>query len=122
MNRVKVRKAELLQRLEANRGTHRTLFLEAQDGYRELVIGELDKALKDAREGRAIRTVIQLQAPQDHTAEYDNVIEMLRMSVDDEIELEAHAFQCFVLDQWQWTHATRVLNSAYAEHAKSKQL
>lgn len=114
MNTVKVRKDELLAKLKSNRESHRALFLEAQEGYRDLVIAELDKSLQDAREGREIRTYIRMDAPQDHTDDYDNVIEMLKMSVDDTIELKAIEFQCYVMDKWQWAQAAFVANSAYA--------
>lgn len=119
MDTVKVRKDDLLSKLEVNRGNHRTLFLEAQEGYRELVIAELDKSLRDARAGREIRTFIRMEAPQDHTGDYDTVIAMLGMSVDDTVELTAQEFRCYVQDQWQWSPGTMLLNSAYAEHAKT---
>lgn len=117
MNTVKVQKDQLLMKLQINRESHRALFLKAQEGYRNLVIAELDKSLKDAREGREIRTYIRMEAPQDHTSDYDNVIEMLRMSVDDTIELEAHDFQCYVMDKWQWAQAAFLANSTYAAAA-----
>lgn len=114
MNTVKVAKAELLAKVRDNRANHRDLFVQAQIGYRKMVIDELDKSLSDAREGRAIKTHIALQAPSDHTDEYDNVLAMLEMSVDEVIELEAHDFQCYVRDKWQWAAAAHMLNSTYA--------
>jgi hypothetical protein len=114
MNTVKVKRDELLAKLEVNRSNHRQLFLDAQEGYRQMVIQELDKSLNDAREGRAIRTHIAMQAPQDHTDDYDNVVAMLGMSVDEVIELDAHDFQCYVMDKWTWAAAANLLNSTYA--------
>ena len=49
MNDVKVKREELLAKVRANRDAHRSLFLLAQEGYRKLVIEELDKMLADAR-------------------------------------------------------------------------
>lgn len=114
MNNVKVQKAALLAKLQTNRTSHRELFLKAQEGYRKVVIEELDKSLQDARAGKALRVFLQLQAPQDHTDDYDNVISMLEMSVDDVIELEAHDFQCYVMDKWTWMQAATTLNTMYA--------
>jgi hypothetical protein len=45
MNDVKVKREELLSKVRANRDAHRSLFLLAQEGYRKLVIEELDKML-----------------------------------------------------------------------------
>jgi|SRR5689334_5504119 len=118
MDTVKVVRTELLQKIEENRANHRALFLKAQEGYRRMVIEELDKMLSDAREGKPIRIAVALQAPQDHTDEYDNVIEMLKMSVEEHIEIAAHDFQCYVRDKWQWSAHTNFLNSTYAAGMK----
>lgn len=114
MNNVKVKRVELLSKLQANRDSHRDLFLKAQDGYRKVVIDELDKSLQDARNGKGLRVYISIQAPQDHTSDYDNVIAMLEMSVDDVIELDAGSFQSYVMDKWQWAAAAFATNSMYA--------
>lgn len=114
LNSVKVKTVDLMLKLIANRDGHRELFLKAQAGYREAVIKALDKALQDAREGRAYTTYIALQAPEDHTSDYDTVISMLEMSVNETIEIEQHDFQCYVLDKWQWAAHANLLNSTYA--------
>ena len=51
MNTVKVRRQELLTKIRLNRDAHRELFLKAQEGYRKLMIEELDRMLADAKEG-----------------------------------------------------------------------
>jgi hypothetical protein len=55
MNTVKVKREDLLTKVRANREAHRDLFLKAQEGYRKLVIEELDRMLADANEGRPTR-------------------------------------------------------------------
>lgn len=114
MNSVKVKREELLAMLRTNRDGHRDLFLKAQNGYRKAVVETLDKALKDAREGVAYLTYVALTAPEDHTEDYDTVISMLAMSVDDTIEIEQHDFQCYVRDKWTWAAHANFLNSTYA--------
>jgi hypothetical protein len=56
--------------VRANRDAHRALFLKAQDGYRKLVIEELDKMLADAREGRPIQRSVTLTEPSNHIKDY----------------------------------------------------
>jgi hypothetical protein len=60
MNTVKVKREELLTKVRANRDAQRTLFLKAQEGYRKLVIEELDRILKDAKEGLRIQRSVPL--------------------------------------------------------------
>ena len=67
MEIVKVKKDELLEILKKNRDAHRAIFEETRKGYRIEAIRLLDKALKDAREGRKITTYIKLNAPIDQT-------------------------------------------------------
>ena len=102
MSNVTCKKAEILAALRKNRDAHRDIFLAAQNGYRKEVIAELEKSLKDAREGRNVQTTIELEAPEDHTKAYDRIIRMLEMSVKDEIEVSELQFQQYVLDDWTW--------------------
>jgi len=55
---VVVDKDELLAVLRTNRASHRDIFLRAQKGFRERAIEELDRSLKDALNGRAVRLAL----------------------------------------------------------------
>ena len=114
MHSVKVSRIELLAKIKANREGHRDLFLKAQEGYRLDVIAELEQHLRDARERKKISRSLSLPEPQDHTEDYDSVIAMLEMSVEDIIELDAASFQQYVLDKWSWKRAVDLTNIAYA--------
>jgi len=98
MNTVKVKREDLLTKVRANRDAHRELFLKAQDGYRKLVIEELDRMLADAKEGRPIQRSVTLTEPSNHIKDYDRVITMLKMSVDETIILDAGEFGHYVMD------------------------
>lgn len=117
-SKVTVKKDELLAAIKKNRSTHRETFLEAQKGYRAAVIEELDRMLKDAREGRTIRRAVQLVEPQEHTKDYDRVIRMLEMSVADEIAITETQFSQYVLDEWGWTAAFVGSTSNYTNNAR----
>lgn len=114
MQSVKIDRLKLLETIKNNRSNHRALFLKAQEGYRARVITELDAMLQEARGGKRIRRMVQLAEPIDQTNEYDRVILMLEMSVDDVVELSAHEFDCYARDQWQWSQSVNVTNSLYA--------
>lgn len=122
MQSVVVSKKELLEKLEANRTRHAELYKEAQEGFRQLAIEKMEENLSKAKDGGSIELYIQLQPPQDHTEEYDNIIEMVKMSVDDQIELMAHDFQQFVLDKWQWSRQVLEVNTSYAAAGKKSAL
>ncbi len=117
MNAVKVKRQDLLTKVRANREAHRSLFLKAQEGYRKLVIEELDKMLADARAGRRISRSINLAEPTDHTSDYERVIMMLEMSVDDTVVLSAGEFDQYVRDVWSWSYQTTSMLKSYAAGA-----
>jgi hypothetical protein len=100
--RVTVKKETLLAALRKNREGHRSVFLKAQEVFRRVCIEHLDKMIADAKEGRQFKTSIGLQAPQDHTKEYDVNIEMLEMSEDEKLVISEEQFRHFVQDDWEW--------------------
>ena len=114
MHAVTVNKDQLLGVLRENRDKHRSIFIEAQQGYREAVIHELDSMLADAKAGKKIQRAITLREPVDQTADYDRVIRMMEMSVDTEIDLEEHEFNMYVLDEWSWKQNFTASNYAYS--------
>jgi hypothetical protein len=113
MQNVTVKCSDLLFKVQANRDAHRDLFLKAQEGYRTAVIAELDKMLAEARDNKPIRRMVSLPEPIDHTKDYERVLAMLAMSTDSEIELQAHEFDQYVLDNWDWKQHALFTNSSY---------
>lgn len=115
---VTVKKDELLAALRTNRDAHRSLFLDAQTGYREDIIKELDVMLADARNGKKIRRAVSLVEPQDHTSDYDRVIKMLEMCTKDEIFVSEREFSQFVQDDWGWKAEFVGTTSNYSGRAR----
>lgn len=112
MREVKVKREDLLKKVKENRVTHIKEYREAVEGYKSAAIAELAKGMiqlkkqvDDLETGEMIRlsTVsFNLAVPQDHTKDYDQVIAMLEMSVDDTLTIRSDEFACFVMDDWDW--------------------
>ena len=64
--------------------------------------------------GRSISRSINLAEPVDHTADYDRILAMLEMSVDDTISLSAQEFNQYVLDNWELSRLASYTNQSYA--------
>lgn len=114
MKSVTINKKDLIAKISANRNTHRDTFLKAQTQYRQFVIQELDKMLDEAKHGGQIKRHVSLVEPMDRTGDYDNVLTMLEMSVDDQIELSAQDFNRYVMDKWEWSAHVNFTNATYA--------
>lgn len=102
MRTVKVAKEDLIARIKSNMEKHRAEFEGGLETYRKAVVQELEEWLDRAREGRRVEAYTQLRAPEDHMEDYRQVLDMLKMSVDSEIELTHQEFSQFVRDDWGW--------------------
>jgi hypothetical protein len=102
MQSVKIKRKDLLEVVKKNRGAHRDIFLRAQEGFKKAAIAAIESMLSDAREGKEVRRYIGLEPPTDQTKDYDRLVTMLEMSVDDEITLGQQEFACYVMDDWSW--------------------
>lgn len=102
LSTITVHREELLAKLRANRKSHQREFKKAMAGYREQAIKTLKRHLKEAEDGQEIKAHLSLPKPDDHTEDYDRVIEMVEMSVADTIELTAQEFSQYVRDDWGW--------------------
>lgn len=111
MNEVRIDKARLAETLRVNRDQHRVQFEKAIDGYKRLFSAKLEKAVRAARDGHNsdARTIVhelnRLPIPEDHTGDYDTVISMLEMEVDDTVVLTRSEFVTYVNDDWSWKGA-----------------
>lgn len=120
MQVVKVKKSELLAKLKASRFEHREIFLEALDGYHKAAIEALAARVKEAKDNKRVNLYFGLEQPIDQTKEYDRVITMLEMSVDDEIELTQQEFANYVMDDWSWMSQFLTSNAGYSQRATTK--
>jgi hypothetical protein len=101
---VKIRRDAFVEKVAVNRAEHRAVFEKALDGYQRRLVRELDSRIADVKAGRRIEHYIRLPEPADHTDDYDRILAMAEMSVDEVVELDADDFARFVMDQWSWKH------------------
>jgi hypothetical protein len=115
MRQIKVNKAKLLETIKKNRDEHRGLVKEAQKRFREIAIKALDATLKAALNGKPfeLNNLVAIRVPEDHTRDYDRSIQMLEMSVEDEIIVNEQEFQNYVQDIWGWSRNWAISNSDY---------
>jgi len=93
---TKISKEKLLKVIKENRDKHRSIFLEAIEGYQK------EAKINKLKEGKTIDQYINLPIPVDHTPEYNRVIRMIEMDVRINIELGENEFAQYVMDDWQW--------------------
>ena len=116
LNLIKVEKQELLEKLVDNRTKHVSEYEQAVDGFRQSVIDELTEYLDRAKSGKGVRTTITFDEPRCHEDDYSTVIEMLEMSVDEEIYITMSEFRQYVQDKWHWKDSFSTTNMKYIGH------
>ena len=111
---VHIKKEKLLAALIENLAVHKKEFQEAHAGYQQAQIELLEQMLADARAGKEIARVIDLDVPHDHSEDYEEVIQMLQWSEDEEFEISRHDFNTFVLDKWAWKESFKMSTANYS--------
>jgi len=114
MKDVKIAKNELLKIIRENHAIHKKDVDDAITGYRMEVTEKLEEALAQAKEGTKFVTNLNLIEPISHVKDYEKIIRMLELSVDDEIVLNNQEFTMYVLDEWAWKEQARFINSSYS--------
>jgi hypothetical protein len=102
LKEIPVKKAELLARLKQNRDDHRVIFEEALEGWHREALAELEARKADLAAGKRRTISIRKVVPEDHTSDYNRVIAMIEMSIDDTITLTESDFAQYVMDDWGW--------------------
>jgi hypothetical protein len=103
MEDITVDKQNLIDIITANRDNHRAKFVEAFEKFKVEVEKNLADRLKEIRKGTVPSLNFALPVPVDHTRDYNRIIRMLELSVDEHIVLSERDAQMYVMDQWDWS-------------------
>ena len=102
MDNIKVEKAKLIAILKNNRAIHEEEYNESIEEWEKVVTKALKKAYKLAKVGDRFITAFKLPKPKSFIDEYDKIIGMLEMSLDEEVELVEHEYDMYVRNNWNW--------------------
>lgn len=120
LTEVRVKKDDLLAKIRANKETHKEEYETAEKDWKDLVTEWFKEQGEMAAAGKRFVTSFGLQRPQDHTKDYEAVISMLEMSLDDELELSFQEFNQYVMDNWQWSEMTKSTYGLLKEEKTTK--
>jgi hypothetical protein len=115
---VNVNKSELISKLKNNLKQHKEDYKEAVAGYKIKVEADFAKALENAKKHTAEQLVemslsINCFPPGSHENEYNEIIMMLEMSVDEVIQLDGQSFRQYVMNEWSWSKAFTATANMY---------
>ena len=115
---IEVDVKKTLEILKNNRHTHRTIVLEAREGYinkaKEALEEKMEELLERAKKGKMVSLHFNLHVPQDHTNVYDTAISMLEMHTEETIIITPTHHRNLIEDKWDWTGNFYMTNVAYS--------
>lgn len=115
MHEVKVNKNDLLSKLIDNREQHIQDYNDAVKGYKHAASNALLERWDNIQKrDKVVDLTFNLPRPKLYKTEYDRVIEMVKMSVDNELVLSTQEFAQFVMDDWNWKQTFTTTNAFYA--------
>lgn len=132
MRKITVNKVELLKKLEENRVKHIENYKQAVVEYKSACLADLEdkknvvvKALDSLKKkieasNKPVNMNVDenlyfdLQPPVSHEKEYDEIIEVFRMEVNDNVELDSIEFHQYVSDNWEWKNELENQRTFYA--------
>jgi hypothetical protein len=110
---IVVKKSALIDALKKNRDGHHAQYEAAHAGYRKALIETVAKMYDDARKGLEVQHMIHLDIPEDHVKDYDRVIGMLEMSIDENVLITSTEYSQYVMDDWGWKERFISTSNAY---------
>ena len=110
---VTVNRLALIKAIKEGRDQHRAQYDEAVVDFKAKLEAELSRVLKQVRKGNVQEHHVNVTPPPCHLTDYDDVIEMMEMSVDENITLDRDAFKAYFKNEWSWTRTFNTLNSSY---------
>ena len=116
MDKIKVSKQTLIDKLKENKETHIIEFEKMYDEYQKEVIVELSKLLKVAKKTERfteIKAKIYLAPPTSYVDDYQTAIDMLEFSIDSEIYITQREFEQYVQNKWSWSGTFELSKTMY---------
>jgi hypothetical protein len=113
MKDVRTNKNELRLRVQTNRDGHRAEYEKAIEGYRKTVIEWFNEQINKAKSGKAYETYFSMPKPEDHTKDYDQILDMIDMEEEDVITLTNQEFRQYVRDEWGWMQEFKATSANY---------
>lgn len=108
MEKIKVAKQELIEKLKENRALHKEEYEKAVLGYKINVKKAFRERLKELKNlpelelGEFNTYFNKLYKPDSHDNEFKLAIGMLELSVDEFVEITAEEYQQYYLNEWSW--------------------
>ncbi len=109
---VKVQKSELITKIKENKKNHIEMYEKAVVAYRKVALKQLEEQTQRVKEGELDAT-LRLVTPENREKDYDKLLLMFEMEVEDVVELEQSEFNQYVHDEFDFAVRAMMSNRTY---------
>lgn len=104
MNTIIVQRSKLIEIIEKNKISHQEKYNEAEKLYFEKKKSLLEKCLLAMENGKdpSLTELLNLTKPVSQVNEYEKIIRMLKLHIEENIDLDLHDYEKYVEDNWSW--------------------
>lgn len=121
MEKINIKRRELLKTLEHNLITHEKLYQASTKAFKKNYISLLSRMAKDGMKDK-FQFHVPLSKPQNFAQNYKDAIKMVQMDCRDIIILSEQEFMRYILNKWEWMSSfksTFYSNIHYASSGRS---
>jgi ATP phosphoribosyltransferase len=101
---LSVKRLDIIEAIKEGQAKHLAAYAEAKADYEAVLLSEFTRIRNQIAAGNFAEVTIHITAPQDHSAEYSDILEMLSYGVEDSLVLDRDAFKAYFKNEWQWSH------------------
>ena len=109
---IKVRKADLIAKIQENKAAHIEAYEKAVVAYKKEALRQLADLTKKVENGD-MTVKLNLITPVDNSKNYDKIIDMFNWEVEEIVELEQAEFNEYVQDETEFARHALMSNSMY---------
>jgi len=121
---IPVDKIRLVNTLKLNKDVHAREYFESMTGYKEAVLLDLQKQIKKLEGwvervkssepvGISKEVPANCRRPENHTGDYEEIIDLMNWTTEEEIKLSTTDFNAYVRDNWDWQAIFKSTHSTY---------
>jgi hypothetical protein len=110
---IKVKKADLIEKIKENKKNHIEMYDKAIIAYKKEALEQIKKITDEVNDG-VLDIKLDLVTPIDNTDNYDKIIQIFEWEVKDEVELTQSEFKEYVQDETQFAQEAMFSNTLYS--------
>jgi hypothetical protein len=116
---VTVKREALLEALVKGKQTHDAEYAQALDDYKAAVRRFLTEALERTDKGDYSDVTLRLPKPGYYGNEYINVIDMVKMSIDETFTIDGDSFRAYFRGEWSWRSTFEAASGSLKSYLES---